>query len=183
MPEVDARLRSMQAPRIDDHDPARPSFVAYVRVRFSDLDGLGHANNAAYVNFLEQAAIDHAAALDLGQGRQAAFGGVFIVRRHVIEYLQPAVAGDRLRVLTWIDEMRGARAVRSYEVRRQSSDVDLVWPLPDRTLRPHEVPPEFGDVILRARTDWAFVDIVSGRPRRMPAEMLAIIEAAADPSR
>ena len=35
-------------------------YVAHFRVRFSDLDPLGHVNNAVYLNFLEQAAIDHA---------------------------------------------------------------------------------------------------------------------------
>jgi acyl-CoA thioesterase FadM len=47
---------------VSDADATRPPrFLAHVRVRFHDVDALGHVNNAAYLTFLEQAAIDHAA--------------------------------------------------------------------------------------------------------------------------
>lgn len=155
-------------------DPAKPAFVAYARVRFSDLDPLGHVNNAIYVTYLEQAAIDHAAAFDLDQDRLASLGGVFIARRHLIDFLRPALADDRLQVVTWIGEMRGARAVRFYEIERQAGAVVTGWPRQDRRLAAGESLATFGDLILRARTDWAYVDPVTGRPRRIPPDVLAI---------
>lgn len=156
-----------------ERDPLKPAFVAYVRVRFSDLDALGHVNNAVYVNFLEQVAIDHAATLNLGQERLAALGGVFIARRHIIEYLKPALGDDRLQILTWIGEMHGARATRFYAIERQSGRAGGAWPRQDRLLQAPESIATFGDMILRARTDWAYVDVDTGRPRRIPPEVLS----------
>jgi acyl-CoA thioester hydrolase len=166
-----------------ERDPAKPAFVAYARVRFSDLDPLGHVNNAVYVTYLEQAAIDHAAALDLGQDRLAELGGVFIARRHLIDFLKPAVADDRLQIVTWIGEMRGARAVRFYEIERRAGDAITDWPRSDRRLTANDTIAGFGDLILRARTDWAYVDPVSGRPRRMPPEVLAVFPPESHPRR
>lgn len=166
-----------------ERDPAKPAFVAHARVRFSDLDPLGHVNNAVYVTYLEQAAIDHAAALDLGQDRLAALGGVFIARRHLIDFLKPAVADDRLQILTWIGEMRGARAVRFYEIERRAGVAITDWPRPDRRLTADDEIAGFGDLILRARTDWAYVDPVSGRPRRIPPEVLAVYPPESRPRR
>ena len=40
---------------------AAHTYVCWFPVRFSDLDPLGHVNNAVYLNLLEQAAIEHAA--------------------------------------------------------------------------------------------------------------------------
>lgn len=154
------------------------AFVAHLRVRFSDLDPLGHVNNAAYINYLEQAAIDHAEAIDLGRERLAALGGVFIARRHVIDYLKPAVADDRLQVVTWIGEMQGARATRFYQIQRQPGSAEIDWPRRDHLLAAPGSAAGFGDLILRASTDWAYVDVISGRPRRLPPEVISIFGAA-----
>ena len=164
-----------------ERDPAKPAFVAYASVRFSDLDPLGHVNNAIYVTYLEQAAIDHAAALELGQERLATLGGVFIARRHLIDFLRPARADDRLQIVTWIGEMHGARAIRFYEIERQPGATATGWPRPDRRLKPGESLARFGDLILRARTDWAYVDPASGRPRRFPPDVLAVLPPASPP--
>lgn len=155
-------------------DPMAPAFACYLRVRSNELDSLGHVNNANYVIFIEQAAIDHAAALGLDQARLTEMGGVFLTRRHFIDYIKPAFAYDHLRVVTWIGGMHGARATRFYEIERQRAAEVEAWPLPDRVIEPGETLPPFGDLILRARTDWAFVDVVTGRPRRMPPEVLAV---------
>lgn len=165
-----------------ERNPAKPAFVAHARVRFSDLDPLGHVNNAVYVTYLEQAAIDHAAALDLDQDRLATLGGVFIARRHLIDFLRPALVDDRLQIVTWIGEMHGARAVRFYEIERQPGATATGWPRPDHRLRPGEALAGFGDLILRARTDWAYVDPGSGRPRRIPPEVLAVFPPESSPS-
>lgn len=166
---------------LTERDSAKPAFVAYARVRFNDLDPLGHVNNAVYVTYLEQAAIDHAAALNLDQDRLATLGGVFIARRHLIDFLRPAVADDRLQIVTWIGEMRGARAVRFYEIERQAGATATGWPRQDRRLTAGESLADFGDLILQARTDWAFVDPGSGRPRRIPSEVLAVFPPASLP--
>jgi len=98
-------LKAAQGPM---PDPETPVFESFVRVRFNEVDSLGHVNNAVYLVYLEQAAIDHAVAAGLDVDRLAAFGGAFVAYRHEIIYLRPAYAGDVLRFLTWLDEPHGA---------------------------------------------------------------------------
>src|SRR3954466_13253334 len=100
-------------------DPGVPAFETYFRVRFHEVDALGHVNNAAYLNYLEQAAIDHATFLGLDLRRVQELGGVFVARRHEIVFLKPTFAGDVLRVVTWLGEPRGARVDRQYLVFRE----------------------------------------------------------------
>ncbi len=95
-----------------------PRFAAYFKVRHYEMDALGHVNNAVYLHYLEQAAYEHAAAAGFSDERTRELGGMWIVRRHEIEYLRPASAGDVLQVVTWAVEFKGARAVRDYAIFR-----------------------------------------------------------------
>lgn len=151
--------------------PARTVYVAYLRVRFHEIDPLGHVNNAVYLNYLEQAAIDHATALGFGMDHLAKLGGTFIARRHEIDYLTPAVAGDWLRVTTWPVELSGARAVRNYEITRLVDEERMDRPPADQMWKRDDAPIPLGDVVLRASTIWAYVSPITGRPQRMPVAM------------
>ena len=95
----------------------RGVFLLTVRVRFHELDPLGHVNNAVFLTYLEEAAIEHSAAAGWPASRLREHG-VFIARRHEIDFLQPAVEGDVLQVRTWAESMSGARAIRAYEIAR-----------------------------------------------------------------
>ncbi|HEU5434738.1 MAG TPA: thioesterase family protein [Thermomicrobiales bacterium] len=147
-----------------------PRFLAHVRVRFHDVDALGHVNNAAYLTYLEQAAIDHAALAGFDLTRMRELGGLFIARRHELDFLKPAYERDLLQIETWIEAARGARAIRRYEMRRLGDGGRAAVP-PDRLVAADE-PQAAGESILSGRTEWVYVD-PAGRPRRMPAELLA----------
>ena len=125
-------------------EASTPRFAAYFRVRHYEADALGHVNNAAYLHYLEQAAIEHSAAVGYPLGRYREMGMFFIVRRHEVDYLHPASPGDVLEVVTWAEEIRGPRAVRAYEVYRHgqaASDVGTVAVPADGLLPPTHVPP------------------------------------------
>lgn len=125
-------------------------FITGLRVRHYELDTLGHVNNAVYQNYLEQAAIEHSEHLGLNLERYRELGGVFVMRRVEIDYLRPAVAGDRLEVTTWLQEMRGTRAIRRYEIRKQGSD----------------------NLLVTAEALWVWVEFKSMRPRAIPSTLL-----------
>lgn len=131
-------------------------FVTHLRVRHYEMDALGHVNNAVYQNYLEQAAIEHSEYLGLTLDVYRELGGVFVMRRVEIEYLRPAVAGDTLAVTTWLREMRGSRAVRVYEIRKQEGEKLLVtaealWVWVDaRTMRPKPIPDVLQSAFLQA---------------------------------
>ena len=68
-------------------------------VRPQDLDPMGHVNNAAYVDYLEETLAA------VGPGAEAAIAGT--PRRLRLEYLVPAAPGTGLVGLTWPDPLDG----------------------------------------------------------------------------
>lgn len=143
---------------------------SFIRVRFHEVDALGHVNNAAYLNYLEQAAIDHAGLLGLDLDRLRRMGGVFVARRHEVTFWRPAFAGDVLRIVTWLGEPRGARVERRYLAFRVL-ELGEALPLGGRLVEARCL--EIGDdAVVQAVTEWVFTS-GDGRPRRIPQEVVS----------
>lgn len=150
----------------------RSGFAVHVRVRFVECDPLGHVNNAVYLHYLEQAAIDHAAAAGWPAARQRSeLGAVFVARRHDLTFLQPAFEGDVLAVRTWPVAIAGGRATRAYSIHRveAGAGVALTGDLVDGDTVQIE---DRTSLIVRARTEWAFVSLGSRRPVRIPPMLI-----------
>ena len=126
-------------------------FETLLRVRHYEMDALGHVNNAVYQNYLEQAAIEHSEALGVTFEVYQELGGVFVMRRVEIDYLRPAVASDTLKITTWLEEIRGTRVRRLYEIRKQNQD----------------------DLLVTAEALWVWVDAKLMRPRPIPDVLLS----------
>ncbi len=122
------------------------------------MDAFGHVNNQRYVAWMQEVATAHSAANGWPMERYLATGAAWVVRSHFIEYLRPALAGDRLAIFTWAASLALREVSRKYLFRRAG----------DR------------GVLARAETRWVYVDIKSGRPRRLPEELLASFEAVPD---
>lgn len=129
-------------------------YTRQLRVRHYEIDVLGHVNNAVYQNYLEQAAVEHAQILGYSLAQCRKLGGVFVMRRIEIDYLRPAMADDTLEITTWLEQMKGTRAIRHYEMHR----VGDVQPL------------------VIAEAIWVWVDLVAMRPRGIPKEILTNFE-------
>lgn len=151
---------------------ASPRFAAYFKVRLYEMDTLGHVNNAVYLHYLEQAAYEHSTAVGFSDEQTRALGGQWIVRQHEIEYLRPAMAGDILQVVTWAVEFKGARAFRAYAIYRYAEGSDGISRLPDDGFLAPDTQMDT-EPLVRARTVWVWVDVISARPRRIPAELHA----------
>jgi acyl-CoA thioester hydrolase len=134
----------MEEPKPQPNKPAR--FETVVSVDMSDIDVLGHVSNVAYVRFIQDIAVQHSASLGLDIEAYRQLQGVFVVARHEIDYLRAALAGDRLRVSTWVESMMAAKCLRATEIVRESD------------LTP----------IVRSMTTWGFVDMRTARPIRIP---------------
>lgn len=148
----------------------RTAYRLPVRVRFHECDPLGHVNNAVYLNYLEQAAIDHAARVGWPQEvLERDVGEVFVARRHEIDYLRPAVQGDTLEVVTWAETMGMATAMRRYVVRRVAGGAME----PTLIETPDIAALEQGEVVVRALTRWALVRRDDMRPMRIPPQVIS----------
>jgi acyl-CoA thioester hydrolase len=127
------------------------------RVLPEEMDPVGHANNVAYVEWMQQAAMAHSAALGWPGDRYRQLGAGWVVRSHTIEYLRSAMLDDELIVETWVATMRKATSLRKYRIVRA---VD-------------------GELLAQAETLWAFVNFATGAPMRIPAEIAAAYPLAA----
>lgn len=89
-------------------------------MRQYELDLLGHLNNAVYLNWVEQVAIEHVETLGFGREWSLAHGGAWVVREHLVTYHRPVVYGDVVLVTTLRQEIGGGRGVRRTEIHRES---------------------------------------------------------------
>ena len=154
-----------------------PQFEIAMQARFHEADLLGHINNAVYLHFMEQAAIEHATYLGLTVEASRELGGVFVARRHEIEFLRAAYPGDVVRVQTWLLEPHGARVTRCYQIYRSGDAAKEPFlgrvPSGDSRLSPQAV-------LVRAVTEWVFMS-EDGRPRRIPEGIQTLFARAAPP--
>ena len=133
------------------------AFVMEVTVGDDDIDMQGHVSNLEIVRWMSRVAWAHSTALGFDEVKYQELGGWFVVRRHEIDYLAPAVAGDRLVLSTWPSGLKRVTAERRHHLVRASD----------------------GAVVARGFNVWAYIGIDSGRPTRMPQN----VREAFDPSR
>lgn len=114
-----------------------------------DIDELGHVSNLVYLRWVVDAAVAHSRARGWDPPRYRALGLVFMVRRHEIDYIAQVTLGQALSAETWVDSWRPASCVRKTELVRD------------------------GKVVASAATTWAMIDLASGRPQRIPGELIA----------
>jgi acyl-CoA thioester hydrolase len=118
-------------------------------VESSDIDQLGHANNVAYVRWVQDVAAAHWHALNPSGPEMPP--QVWVVQEHQIRYLRSAYAGDELRALTWVADVKGASSKRCTRIERVAD----------------------GQLLCAAETQWVLLDACSGRPVRVPGEVAA----------
>jgi acyl-CoA thioester hydrolase len=71
------------------------------------IDELGHVNNAVWVQWIQQTATTHWYAKAAPEVRDAY---VWVVIRHEIDYLRPALVGDEVTARTWVGRRQRAPA-------------------------------------------------------------------------
>ncbi len=113
----------------------------------SSIDENGHVNNVAYVQWMQDIAVEHYSSIGgvKAQGPEA----TWVVREHKIEYFLPAFEGEEIEIKTWVENLRRVRSLRKYEFVRKSD----------------------GRVLVQGETDWVFVDLKTGMPRAIPEDV------------
>ena len=114
----------------------------------TDIDELGHVSNLVYLRWVLDVAMAHSRAKGWDHPQYRERGGVFVVRRHEIDYVRPVVEGEQLIATTWVDTWRGASCIRKTEIGRGEQ------------------------IVARAATTWAFMGFATGRPQRIPEDLI-----------
>src|SRR3954468_11967328 len=119
--------------------PVKNAFALKFAVVAEAIDELEHASNVRVVHWMNRAAVEHSRSLGFDVTRYRELGGVFVVRRHEIDYLASARLGDELVAFTWPTVFQRSSAERKHEIRRASDD----------------------KVIARGMNLWAYVDFAT----------------------
>src|ERR1700684_2550649 len=119
------------------------------RVHEDEIDILGHANNLAYLEWMQTAALAHSAAQGWPAQRYQTLGAGWVVRSHTIKYVRSALAGDEIVVRTWVGDMKRFSSMREYRIERSTDGV----------------------LLAKAATQWAFVDFATGGLARIPQDV------------
>ncbi len=123
-------------------------FEMTVPVLSTDIDEQGHVNNTVYLRWIQDVATAHWKSLASAQS-QAAIG--WIVLRHEIDYKLPASFGDEIVLRTWVGQASRLKFERFTEVRRKIDN----------------------QLLSQARTLWVPIDVRTGKPTRVSAELRA----------
>jgi acyl-CoA thioester hydrolase len=114
----------------------------------SDIDEQNHVNNTVYLRWVQDVATAHWRALASAEAQAAI---AWVVLRHEIDYKTPATLDDEIALRTWVGRATRLTFERFTEIRRKS----------DRQL------------FSQARTLWCPIDVNTGRPTRVSAEVRA----------
>jgi len=112
-----------------------------MQVPASAIDSNQHVNNLAYLHWIQRAALAHSEAHGWGLERCREHGWSWVVRKHEIDYLRPAFAGETLQVVSWVS------AIGNKSLQRHS----LIWRPADQQL------------LVRAHSTFVSLLLASGR--------------------
>jgi acyl-CoA thioester hydrolase len=120
------------------------------RVEWRDLDPDQHVNNAVYLAYVEECAIQAANAYGWTDARMRDDGFGIFTRRHQIEYKGQAVLDDELDIATWFSGVRNTSCTRHYAITRVSD----------------------GAPIAQAHSVYVWVNLATGKPTPIPEGLL-----------
>lgn len=144
----DSRPERRRFPKL----PPAPSGAFKMRrqVAWNDVDPRKHVNNAEYLAYLEDAGIEVSAAFGWPIVRYLEDGFGWFASKLRIQYLQAARLDDELEISTYLSNIKRASVLRNYIIRRTGDN----------------------ELIAKAQAVWAFTNIETGRPARIPANLL-----------
>ncbi|WP_421932518.1 acyl-CoA thioesterase [Phenylobacterium sp.] len=122
-------------------------FEAGFTPQASDIDANGHVNNVVYLRWIQDMATAHWAARQPAED-QARWA--WIVLRHEVDYRRALLPGETARARTWVARKPEGPRFDRY-VRIDGPD---------------------GAMCAQAVTVWCLIDAATGRPKRVPQDMV-----------
>lgn len=125
-----------------------------LRVRYAEIDAQGHVNNAVYLSYFEVGRVEWLRAAALSYRELEAQGYGIVVVEVLAHYRRAAFFDDELTLRTELADLSRASMRFEYEVSRD------------------------GELLVTGHTRHACVDLATGKPIRVPEEVLAAARKA-----
>jgi len=139
LPDLAGRLRGAQS-----YETA----VMMTRIAdASNIDELGHVNNAVYLVWAQDIAVTH---WRRTAGEALLQKYVWVALRHEIEYRDQVLEGESVEIRTWLGRAAGPRYERHVDIRK----------------------PDAPRAAAKVLTDWCLIDAETRRPKRVGPEIL-----------
>jgi len=124
-------------------------FKMTFKVASDDIDELNHVNNIVYLEWVQHISYAHwnTAPEELRSRCK------WVVLRHEIDYHSPALVGDTIDAITWIDAPEGPRQRRNVVIKRNKD----------------------GKVLAVANTTWCLLDPATNRPKKIGEEISSVL--------
>jgi acyl-CoA thioester hydrolase len=125
-----------------------------IKILPTDIDFMGHVNNARYLNWVQDAVLEHWRKL---APPDAVAERAWVALKHEISYRKPAFLGDTDVVATTVlESVKGARAFYETVIKRGE------------------------EVLAEVKSSWCCIDAETLRPARITAEIAAYFFPKAD---
>ena len=120
-------------------------FDLKLTVQAEHIDALNHVNNVVYVQWMQEVATAHIEQIGLGLKEYLELKHAMVAVQHHVQYRKAAFQGDELILRTWLNDINALYSFRQYAFYRPV----------DQTL------------LFTGSTQWACMEIATGRPKRM----------------
>ena len=117
-----------------------------IRILPADIDFMGHVNNARYLNWVQEAVIDHWRRFAPADEVAAK---LWVALRHEITYRKPAFLDDQVIASVVLEKVEGARAFYATLIKRGE------------------------DVLAEVKSSWCCLDASTRRPARLAKDVIA----------
>ena len=114
-----------------------------------------HVNNAEYVRWVDRAAELAVDAIGFTRQRMLDEHRMWFVVRHELNYRAESFVDDELCIATWVSEYSRTTSLRQTIIHRPADE----------------------RLVLDATTRWAFIDLETRRPTRIPPEVRDLVPA------
>ncbi len=131
-------------------------FLLNIEIQQQHIDGLGHVNNAVYVNWCQEAGWAHSIELGLGLESYRQLDAAMVIRHAEYDYCNAGYLDEQCVLATWLT---GSDNRLSMERKFQLLRTD-------------------GCTLFRATWQLVCVRMSNGKPKRMPKEFIELYGAA-----
>jgi acyl-CoA thioester hydrolase len=117
-----------------------------IRILPDDIDFMGHVNNARYLNWVQDAVVDHWRRFAPAEEVAAK---LWVALKHEITYRRPAFLDDQVIASVVLEKVEGAKAVYATIIKRGE------------------------EVLAEVRSSWCCIDVQTRRPVRIAKDVIA----------